>query len=398
MGEGMERERIDELQEHYRRCLLDDVVPFWIEHSPDHECGGHFNCLDRDGSVYSTDKSMLMQSRAIWLFSRLYNALEPREAWLEAAKLGYDFLAKHITDTEGELSFAVTREGRPLERFVFSVEAYAVMACAEYSAAARDEQALEHARGCFRRLMELYRTPGGSFPDFLPEHRRSKELVVPILLAGASREIMRIDADPVYPEMLDLALDHILHHFLKPEERALHESVGLSGERLSTPQGRLVVPGHGIHFSWAFMEEAAQRNDSNLERAGLDLLEWCLDRGWDEEHGGIFNFSDVEGRPPLQLDWDMKPWWSHNEALYATLLAHHMTGDATFLDWYERIHQYTFSHFPDPEFGEWFGYLRRDGSVSSPAKGSMWKSVFHVASSMWQCLTLLEKMAGDSEP
>ena len=59
----------------------------------------------------------------------------------EAATLGYDFLAKHITDTGGELFFAVTRDGRPLERFFFSVEAYAMMACAAYSTAAKDEKA-----------------------------------------------------------------------------------------------------------------------------------------------------------------------------------------------------------------------------------------------------------------
>lgn len=392
----MKKERMDELRTHYRCCLLDDVVPFWLTHSLDHECGGYFNCLDRDGSIYSADKSMLLQSRSIWLFSRLYNALEPRPEWLEAAKLGYDFLVKGIVDTGGALFFAVTRDGRPLERFFFSVEAYAVMACAEYSVAARDEKALEHARVCYQRLRELYRTPGGFTPDFLPADRRTKELVVPILLAGASREIGRVDSDSIYAEMVDVAVDHLLNHFLKTDEQALHETVGLSGERLSTPQGRLIVPGHGIHFSWVLLEEASQRNDPKLERAGLDLLDGSLDWGWDKDYGGIFNFIDVERKPLLQLEWDMKPWWSHNEALYATLLAHHMTGEAKYLEWYETIHRYTFSHFPDPEFGEWYGYLHRDGSLASLAKGSMWKCVFHVASSMWQCLTLLEKMAGNT--
>lgn len=206
-----------------------------------------------------------------------------------------------------------------------------------------------------------------------------------------------MDSDPIYSEMVDLAVDHVLNHFLKTDEQALHETVGLSGERLSTPQGRLVVPGHGIHFSWVLLEEAGQRNDSKLERAGLDLLDWSLHLGWDKQQGGILNFVDVEGKPPVQLEWGMKPWWSHNEALYATLLAHHLTGEAGYLNWYETIHQYTFSHFPDSEFGEWYGYLHRDRSVASSAKGSMWKGVFHVASSMWQCLMLLDKMSGCAE-
>ena len=125
--------------------------------------------------------------------------------------------------------------------------------------------------------------------------------------------------------------------------------------------------------------------DPKLEQAGLNLLDWSLDRGWDKEHGGIFNFVDVEGKPLLQLEWDMKPWWSHNEALYATLLAHYMTGEAGYLNWYETIHQYAFSHFADPEFGEWYGFLHRDGSIASPAKGSMWKCVVFIRSRRQVC-------------
>ena len=42
----------------YRDTLLNNVVPFWENHSLDRENGGYFTCLDREGKVYDTDKFM----------------------------------------------------------------------------------------------------------------------------------------------------------------------------------------------------------------------------------------------------------------------------------------------------------------------------------------------------
>ena len=57
----------------------------------------------------------------------------------------------------------------------------------------------------------------------------------------------------------------------------------------------------------------------------------------------------------------MKLWWPHNEALYACLLAYHTTGDEKYAQMYETTHSWVFSHFPDKTYGEWYGYLHRDG-------------------------------------
>ena len=57
----------------YRSELLDSVLPFWLEKSQDHEYGGYFTCLNRDGSVYDTDKFIWLQGREVWMFAMLYN-------------------------------------------------------------------------------------------------------------------------------------------------------------------------------------------------------------------------------------------------------------------------------------------------------------------------------------
>ncbi len=157
------------------------------------------------------------------------------------------------------------------------------------------------------------------------------------------------------------------------DERALLENVGPHGERLDLPAGRLTLPGHAIETSWFLLREALHRRDASLQESALNILRWSLEWGWDEEHGGLLYYVDIEGLPPEQLEWDMKLWWPHTEALYALLLASYLTGDPFWDDWYRRMHSWTFAHFPDPVHGEWYGYLHRDGSLANPAKGSMWK-------------------------
>jgi len=391
----MEQERSEELYQVYRHSLLDDVVPFWLKHSLDQECGGYLHCLDRDGSVFNTDKGMWVQCRETWLFSKLYNMLESRKEWLDAARHGFDFIMKYGFDTDGRMFYAVTRDGRPLRKHPYLyTETFGVIACAEYAKATGDKKALERAKDLYRLVIDLYRKPGSLPSEVLPQTRVVKSHGMPMVLLNTTTELQQVDSDPLYKEVVDDALDQIMNHFLKREKRALLETVDATGRKLDSPEGRCLNPGHAIETAWFIMQEGHERGDSSLIKTALDILNWSLDWGWDKEYGGILSYVDIEGRPPEQLEWDMKLWWPHTEALYALLLAHHLSGEAKYLDWYEKVYQWSFSHFPDPEHGEWFGYLHRDGSVSLSLKGSMWKGPFHLPRTLLQGLKLLERMGG----
>ncbi len=391
----MKQARIDSLKRYYRSHLLDDVLAFWQRHAPDHDCGGYFNWLDRDGSVFDTDKAMWLQGRTVWLFSELYNTLEPRQEWLDMARHGFEFLMKHGFDSQGRMFFLLTRDGRPLRqrRYLFT-ETFGVIACAEYAQATGDQQAWQRARDTYRLVIDLHRTPGALPPKVFPETRVTKRQAMPMILLATTQEIRQVDSDPLYEEVADEALDQILNHFLKRDERALLETVGPGGERLDSAEGRLICPGHAIETAWFMMHEGRHRDDRSLIDSALDILNWSLEWGWDREYGGLLYYVDVEGKPSPRLEWDMKLWWPHSEALYALLLAHHLTGEDGYLDWYERLHEWTFAHFPDPEYGEWYGYLHRDGSVANRLKGSMWKGPFHLPRALLYGLKLLETMPG----
>jgi N-acylglucosamine 2-epimerase len=393
----MKRARIAELTAQYRHSLLDDIIPFWLKHGLDHEFGGFLHWLDRDGSVYGTDKNIWVQCRSgVWIFARLYNTVERRQEWLDAAASAMDFVTRYAFDWDGRMYFTVTRDGRPLRkrRYLFA-ESFGVIACAEFFKATGDERYLQRAIEIYRLMLSYHRTPGALSPKVDPRTRRLKSHAMPMVLIATTQELRKVHADPLYQEVVDDSLYQVLHHFWKPEDRVLLENVGLNGERMDSPEGRVINPGHAIETAWFIMREAEQRQDKALLRAALEILDANLERGWDPQYGGILYFLDVAGRPPEQLEWDQKLWWPHAEALYATLYAHYLTGETRYLDWFEKIHAWTFSHFPDPEYGEWFGYLHRDGSVLLPLKGNNWKGFFHVPRALMLALELLKKMPAE---
>lgn len=390
----MELARIDELIDVYRDGLLEDTIPFWMEHSVDRAAGGFLTFLDRDGSVFGTDKPVWLQGRIVWLFSKLYNEVEPREEWLELARHGLDFLLGKCFDEDGRMFFVVDREGRPIRkrRYVFS-EVFGIMGLAEYARASGEDWARQKAAGLWDLMLHYHRTPGLLEPKVHPVNRPMKSHAMPMILLATAQVIRQVDDRPIYNSVIDQSLDEVFNDFCKPEMQAVLENVGPNGEFIDSPEGRSILPGHAIETAWFIMEEGRYRNKLELSMEALPILQWSLDRGWDREHGGgLLYYTDLKDLPCTQYEWDMKLWWPHTEALYATLLAHHLTGDPTWAQWHKTVHDYTYSHFPDSEYGEWFGYLHRDGTVSHRMKGNLWKGPYHLSRMQMLSWKLLEEM------
>jgi N-acylglucosamine 2-epimerase len=392
----MGRERLDELIETYRDALLDDTLPFWIDHCVDLEYGGFTTALDRDGSLLDTDKGMWQQGRFAWLLATLYNTVEQRPEWLELARNGIDFIRRYGFDDDGRMFFVVTRDGRPLRkrRYVFS-EAFAAIALATYARAANDDEAAHQSRDLFRSFVRYATTPGLLEPKGIPATRPSKSiglLMLTINIAQVMRETIGQE-DAEHDQWIDRSIGEIRADFVKPDLEVVMETVGPNGEIIDHFDGRTLNPGHAVEAAWFILHEAKHRgNDPELVKLGTSMLDWMWKRGWDEEYGGLFYFRDLKGLPVQEYWHDMKFWWPHNEAIIATLLAYHLTGDEKYARWHRLVHDWAHGHFPDDEYGEWYGYLHRDGSISVPLKGNLWKGPFHIPRMQWYCWKLCEEM------
>ena len=104
----------NQMAQRYRDELYLNVLPFWLEKSQDLTYGGYFTCLNRDGSVFDTDKFVWLQGREVWMFAMLYNKVEKNPEWLACAKQGAEFLEKYGHDGNYDFYFSLTREGKPI--------------------------------------------------------------------------------------------------------------------------------------------------------------------------------------------------------------------------------------------------------------------------------------------
>lgn len=381
--------------EDYRTQLLEDVIPFWVHHSPDEEFGGYFTCLDREGRVFDTDKFVWLQARQVWTFSMLYNRVEKRREWLEIAEMGATFLANHGRSESGDWYFSLDREGRPLTQphSIFS-DCFAAMAFAQYSLASGSDEAARIGLEAYENVLRRRHDPKGRYSKAFPGTRPLESLAIPMILANLAVEIAPLLDSERVEETLDECITKVFEKFLNPKNGLVHENIPADGSFSDSFEGRLINPGHTIEAMWFLMDIGRRRGDRRLIDRTVEILLNTLEFGWDEEWGGLFYFLDSEGEPPQQLEWDQKLWWVHSESLVALAMASAATGRADCRKWFELVHQFTWDHFPDPAYGEWFGYLNRRGEVLLDLKGGKWKGCFHVPRTLYRCWRLFEEPVG----
>ena len=378
--------KFSELSILYKNTLLNDVIPFWEQHSPDWEHGGYFTCLDREGKVYDTDKFIWLQNRQLWTFSMLYNRLEKKENWLEIARNGAKFLAEKGRDREGNWYFSLNQTGQPLVQpyNIFS-DCFAAMAFSQYALASGETSAQEIALQAYNNVLRRQANPKGKYNKIVPDTRPLKSLAVPMILANLSLEMDWLLHSEQLEEILDKTVQEILRDFVDNDQGLIYENVTPDGSFVDCFEGRLINPGHGIEAMWFVMDIARRRQDLKLINQAVDIMLNILDFGWDREYGGIYYFLDIKGYPPQQLEWSQKLWWVHLESLVALAMGYGLTQREECWQWYQKVHEYTWQHFPDPEYGEWFGYLNRRGEVLLNLKGGKWKGCFHVPRALYLC-------------
>ncbi len=387
---------LTEWAERYRKDLVDDILPFWLKHGLDRVHGGVYTCLDRDGTLMDTTKSVWFQGRFGFTAAFAYNNVEKNPEWLAASKSCIDFIEAHCFAPDGHMYFEVTEDGVGLRkrRYVFS-ESFAAIAFSEYALASGDMTYAQKALDLFKRMQRFLAEPGFLPAKYEPVVQAQGHSITMILVNTAAC-IRKAIADPCLDEQIDRSIEALRKYFMHPEYKCLLETVGPNGEFIDTLNGRTINPGHCIETAWFLLEESKHRGwDKELTEMALTIFDWSWDWGWDEEFGGLLNFRDCKGFPNQDYSQDMKFWWPHCEAIICTLYAYEATGDEKYLELHRRVSEWTYAHFPDAVEGEWYGYLHRDGTPAHHAKGNLFKGPFHVPRMMVQarklCLEMTEK-------
>ena len=365
--------------------LFERVLPFWEQYSPDEVHGGYFNNLDRDGSVYDTTKHIWLLARQVWMFSKLYTHVAPNQAWLALASSGMSFLHEHAVHSGGQVYFTLTRDGRPIyqQRKIFT-ECFYALALAEYGRASEQDQLVREAHSIVELIWSwAYDWSKVGRPE-LAGAAPMQMLAVPMMLLNLLDEVMpEQDCDAEINDCYRRIKLHV-------HDDKVYEHVALDGSLLPGPTGRLLNPGHAIEAGWFLQHLGLRLKNDQMQQLARQMIRSSHTLGWDDQFGGLYYFLDADGYSPVQLEWSMKLWWPHCEALYAHLLNCAFTGSSQDLDNFEAVYHYIVNHFVDKEHPEWFGYLDRQGQVTHYFKGGPYKGCFHVPRALWLCWQLLD--------
>lgn len=375
----------------YKTELLENVIPFWEKYSRDEKYGGYFTCLDRQGRVYDTDKFVWLQGRQVWMYATLYNRVEKKPQWLDMALHGAQFLREHGHDGNFNWYFSLTRDGRPLiQPYNIFSDCFAAMAFGQLFVATADDQFAVIARTTFENIIQRADNPKGVWNKAYAGTRPLKGFSLPMILCNLSLEIEHLLTSELVESTIADCIHQVMEVFYDPESGLIREHVQADGRSSDSFEGRLLNPGHAIEAMWFIMDLSLRLQQPALAQKAVKIMLRTLQYGWDDEYGGIFYFLDSHGHPPQQLEWDQKLWWVHMEALISLVKGYALTGEAACAEWFARVHEYTWSKFPDPEYGEWYGYLNRRGEVLLPLKGGKWKGCFHVPRGLLQVWKTIE--------
>jgi len=393
-----EKELIQKLYYKYHNALINDVIPFWQKHSLDTEYGGYLTCLDFDGTVFDTDKFAWMQGRQIFMFSKLCSLYGVNEAWQQAAKLGLDFMLSYGKAASGDFYFALNRSGTPLVQpyNIFS-DCFMCIALAAYSRIADSKLERDYYRQevlrIYQRIQERTANPKGIWNKQVPDSRNLQAMSMPMIQAMMAIELEGIIDDALIENRIDESIDVFMNRHVDKKLKCVFERVCADGShQFDIMEGRLLNPGHALETLWFLMVIAEKRQDNALIEELAEIMLWSIERGWDTTYGGIFYYRDYHNRPLDKLESDMKLWWVHAEALCALLLAWKLTGSEKHKEWFLKVDQWTWQHFPDSQHGEWYGYLSRQGEVALSLKGGKWKGFFHLPRMLYSCSAWLKEM------
>jgi len=387
-----------ELRDLYRKTLLDDVVPFWMRHAIDAN-GGINTCIADDGRLHSRDRWNWSQWRAVYVFSKLYNRVEQRPEWLETAKGIYEFVTAHGPLEDGHWPLLLDGDGQ-LERGYESiyVDGFAIYGLTELWRATRDQPVLDLAMRTFRATETALASEGvlPAWPYTAPPGQIAHG--VSMIFSLVYHELADVTSDAAVRSASEYHHRRVMDTFLRPDRGLVLERLRRDGNELDPPEGTAVIPGHAIESMWFQMHIARAAGDSaTLDRA-VTAIRRHLEAGWDPEYGGLFLAVDADGKKEVGWPWhDTKLWWPHTEALYATSLAYEHCREDWCLDWQQRIHDYSYAHFPVKEHGEWTQKLDRQGRVITDVVALPVKDPFHLPRALLYCIEVLDRLISSHE-
>ena len=411
------------MAQRYLDHLVNDILPWWLDHGPDPEAGGVWTCWDNAGSqLVSTDKYTWSQGRWVWLASAVAGAAEDGwlpidpAPWRQTAVATARYVADHALLADGRTAFVTRTDGTPYEptpgdglhTSIFA-DFFVALGWArlgrlgadpDHDWAARAESLLVDAA---RRV-----AAGGVRTDPYPVPDGYGSWALPMITIGVATEVHRTNGSTVAASLVREAVDDLASRYLDGEVALEMPVLGPPGEQDSL-LARHRTPGHTLECLW-FLDDARQvigEHELTDPARLAGIARHALRIGWDDEYGGLLRYVDATGGEPtgtvapvgegepdpyidlVQRTWSTKLWWIHSEATFACELLLSRTGDPELAQWRDRVRDWTLDVFPAGPGQEWVQNRDRAGEAIAGTVALPVKDPMHIARA-WLRLAELE--------
>jgi mannobiose 2-epimerase len=392
---------LDEFRKKVGEELRGNILPFWLEKSPDVEFGGFYGRISYDLRIdRQAPKGLILNSRILWTFARAYRS-HPEPKFLQAAQRAYNYLLQFFRDPDfGGYYWMVDHLGRPLDsRKKIYGQAFTIYALAEFYLATGSEDCLHEAVRLFEQVEQAAHDAefGGYFETYnsdwtlAADQRLSevdmdekKSMNTHLHVLEAYTNLLRAShEDLLHGRLRDLVLI-FLFHIIDPHSHHFRlffdETWRCRSERISF--------GHDIEGSWLSCEAASVLGDrevkQRVEEISLQIADAVRVEGIDAD-GGLFQ----EAGPRGIIDTD-KHWWPQAEAVVGFLNAYNLSGREDFFTASYNSWNFIEKHLVDREFGEWFWSVSREGTPDREKfKVDPWKCPYHNSR---MCFEVMERL------
>ncbi len=388
------------LRDSYASALLHDILPFWERYALDPD-GGINTCITDEGEVVSRDRWCWSQWRAVWVFSRLYNAIAPEPRWRDTARGICRRVRAAGMTREGHWPLVVGPDGciRRGYESIFT-DTFAVYGLVELWRTVREDDLLDEAMRTFHAIETALASNElpPLFPYPPPPEPTAMAHGISMMCSLVYHELAAATDAPEVRAAAQLHHRRVMDMFLRKDRGLVLEWLDRAGGEYPSPGGTAVLPGHAIESMWFQMHIAREAGDRAVSDRAVQVIRRNLEIGWDREYGGLFYAVDADGRPDVGWPYsDAKLWWPHTEALYATLLAYEHCREAWCLAWHERLRDYSFRHYPVPVHGEWRQRLDRRGRPMTEFVALPVKDPFHLPRALILSIECLNRLAGSAD-
>ncbi len=343
---------LEQLRNRYRDDLLNRFLPNMNDYVIDHENGGFMCAVNiKTGEQVSSEKHAWYEGRGIWVYSFLYNNVDPNPRYLEVARKSIDFVLQLEPHGNEFWPTLFAKDGDPLTGAgdIYG-NLFIAEGLAEYAKAAGERNYYDKAKeiifGCFER----YEQSNYAFrPDVLgiPNNRVVGHWMIFLRLVT---QMLEQEADPGLEKIADQSVEAIFNRHMNPEYRLLNEYLNHDFSLPGNEYADYSNTGHSIETFWMIMFEAARRGDNQMFRDARDAFKRHVTVAQDAVYGGYFHELIHVDNHTWNLD---KVLWLQEEILIGSLFLIEHTGDRWARKVFEETDAYVREKFYRQDYKFW---------------------------------------------